>query len=78
MRIIITFETTHNVLAAEKALKSDVARNFRFRPTPTPPGLSDSVCGMSLEILAHDQKQDVLEFLSSCQITPKGVFEIER
>lgn len=76
MRIIITFETTHNVLAAEKALKSAREKNFRFRPTPTPPGLSESVCGMSLEILAHDQKQDIVDFLSHRQITPQGVFEI--
>ncbi|MDZ4834058.1 MAG: DUF3343 domain-containing protein [Candidatus Melainabacteria bacterium] len=78
MRIILTFETTHAVLAAEKALRSAKEKNFRFRPTPTPPGLTDAVCGMALEVLAVGQRQDVVEFLSDCQLTPHGVFEIDR
>jgi hypothetical protein len=78
MRIIITFETTHALLAAEKAMKSAKERNFRFRPTPTPPGLTESVCGMALEVLASEQKQDIIDFLSSQHILPKGVHEIER
>ena len=78
MRIILTFETTHKVLAAEKALKSAKERNFRFRPTPTPPGLTESVCGMALEVLSTEQKQDIIDFLDSQRIAPKGVFEIER
>jgi hypothetical protein len=78
MRIIITFETTHKLLAAEKALKSAKESNFRFRPTPTPPGLTESVCGMALEVLIAGQKQDIINFLDSQKIAPKGVFEIER
>jgi len=78
MRIIITFETTHKVLAAEKALKSAKEKNFRFRPTPTPPGLTDSVCGMALEVLNKDQKEVIVDFLMSRQIAPQGVFEVER
>lgn len=77
MRIIMTFETTHKLLAAEKVLKSAPERAFRFRPTPTPPGLTDSVCGMSLEILSLDQKPDIIDFLSQHQIQPKAVHEIE-
>ena len=76
MRIILTFETTHSVLAAEKVLKS-APEKFRFRPTPTPAGLSDSVCGMSLELLDLDKKQDVVDYLSTCQLQPQGVFELE-
>jgi hypothetical protein len=78
MRLILTFETTHAVLAAEKALRAAKEKSFRFRPTPTPPGLTDSVCGMSLEILALEQRQQVVEFLSDCKLSPKGIFEIER
>lgn len=78
MRIILTFETTHAVLAAEKALKAAKEKSFRFRPTPTPSGLTDSVCGMSIEVLAADQKNDVVEYLINCQLPPKGVFEIDR
>ncbi len=78
MRIILTFETTHSVLAAEKALKGVNANRFRFRPTPTPPGLTEAVCGMSLEVLAHDQKKEIVEYLSNCQLTPKGIHEVDR
>lgn len=77
MRIIVTFETTHAVLAAEKALKAAKEKSFRFRPTPTPPGLTDAICGMSLEVLAADQKQDIVEFLSNCHLPPKGVHQID-
>ena len=77
MRIILTFETTHAVLAAEKALKGVKENGFRFRPTSTPPGLTEAVCGMSLEVLAHDQKQTIVEYLSNCQLTPNGVYEID-
>lgn len=78
MRIIVTFETTHAVLAAEKALKAASEKSFRFRPTPTPPDLTDSVCGMSLEVLAHEQKQEILDYLTKNQLPPHGVFEIDR
>lgn len=77
MRIIVTFETTHAVLAAEKALKAARERAFRFRPTPTPPHLTDSVCGMSLEVLAHDQLQEIVDYLGDHKMPPHGVFEIE-
>lgn len=75
-RIILTFETTHAVLAAERALKNADGRHFEIRPTPTPNGLSDSVCGMSLEVLAHEQKDDIVEHLQSCGKSPAGIFEI--
>ncbi|MBX9668857.1 MAG: DUF3343 domain-containing protein [Candidatus Obscuribacterales bacterium] len=76
MRIILTFESTHAVLAAEKALKANNQRTFHVRPTPTPPGLSESVCGMSLEILSHDQKQDILSLLASCGNKPQAVVDL--
>jgi Protein of unknown function (DUF3343) len=75
-RLIITFATLHQVLAAEKALRSAKPIVFKVRPTPTPPGLSTSICGMSIEILQQDQKQTIVDFLTQKSMPPSGVFEI--
>ncbi len=75
-RIILTFETTHAVMAAERALKEAASKGFKFRPTPTPSGLSDSICGMSLEILSAQQKDEIVEHLKSRGRSPKGVHVI--
>lgn len=75
-RIILTFETTHQVLAAEKAIKAG-DETWRVRPTPTPPHLSTSICGMSLELLDHALKNAVTEHLVASGLPPAGVFELE-
>lgn len=76
-RLIVTFTTLHQVLAAEKALRSAKPIVFKVRPTPTPPGLSTSICGMSIEILQQDQKQPIVDFLNSNSMPPSGVFEVD-
>lgn len=75
-RIILTFETTHQVLAAEKAIKAG-DESWRIRPTPTPPHLSTSVCGMSLELLDHAVRNAVIDHLAASCLEPAGVFELE-
>lgn len=73
-RIILTFTTLHQVLAAEKVLKTAPDALFRIRPTPTPPGLSTSICGMSIEILASEQKQPIIDYLKVKDMQPSGVY----
>ncbi|MBX9770348.1 MAG: DUF3343 domain-containing protein, partial [Candidatus Obscuribacterales bacterium] len=51
-RLILTFPTMFDVLAADKLLRT----KFNCRPTPTPPGLSTSICGMSLELLNPEER----------------------
>jgi hypothetical protein len=72
-RVIMTFETLHKVLSAEKALRADTAALFKCRPTPTPPGLSDSICGMSIELLEHERTAEVLAFLKDAGTPPAGI-----
>jgi hypothetical protein len=72
-RLILTFATLHQVLAAEKTLRTAVQASFGVRPTPTPPGLGAAICGMSIEILDQDQKEDILQFLRGKQLPPIGV-----
>jgi len=62
MRIIVTFPSLHRVLAAEKSLKSAAGEAFQIRPTPTPPGLSSAICGMSIEILSAEQEQEIARY----------------
>lgn len=75
-RIILTFSTLHKVLAAEKHLRQSTTK-FDCRTTPTPPGLSTSICGMALEILDHEHKKAVLEMLEQHSLAPEGVHVIE-
>jgi hypothetical protein len=77
-RLILTFSTLHQVLAAEKALRSASQATFSVRPTPTPPGLGSAICGMSIEILDENQKEKVLEFLSGKQLPPTGVHYVSK
>ncbi len=72
-RVLLTFETLHKLLAAEKSLKQS---GSKVRPTPTPPKLSESVCGMSLELLAPEKKDQVLIHLQKIGIEPKRVHEL--
>ncbi|MBX9948044.1 MAG: DUF3343 domain-containing protein, partial [Candidatus Obscuribacterales bacterium] len=76
MRIILTFSTLHQVLAAEKALRNNAATKTSVRPTPTPPGLGPAICGMSLEVLEKANQQAVLDCLSKGGLNPVGVFEV--
>ena len=76
MRTILTFPTLHQVLAAEKALRNTEATKTSVRPTPTPPGLSSAICGMSLEILVKENQQAVLDCLAKAGLKPAGVYEV--
>ena len=76
-RIIVTFASLHQVLTAEKALRTAASAVFKIRPTPTPPELSTSVCGMSIEILEEDQKQTIIDYLQSKSIKPSGLYTID-
>lgn len=76
MRTILTFSTLHRVLAAEKRLRDSDDTKTAVRPTPTPPGLSSAICGMSLEILEKDKQALVLDSLASGNLKPEGVYEV--
>jgi hypothetical protein len=72
-RLILTFETLFQVLAAEKALHP----NVKCRPTPTPPGLTTSICGVALELLDPASKVIALSYLGLLSLEPSGVHEVE-
>lgn len=71
-RLILTFETVFQVLAADKLLKSEI----NCRTVPTPSGLSSSICGISIELLDHCQESQALKSLENGQLPPKGVHHI--
>ena len=75
-RILLTFATTHKLLAAEKRLKK--LEDIRVRPTPTPAHLTESVCGMSLELLTTDKLEALLVVLAEHSLEPSGVHELAR
>ncbi len=72
-RLILTFPTLHQVLAAERALRESGDSSLRCRPTPTPPGLSESICGMAIEIFAKEEQEKAIEFLRSQNLSPAAV-----
>jgi hypothetical protein len=72
-RVILTFPNLFQVLAADNVLNGRV----QFRPTPTPPGLSADLCGMSIELLDLEEQEDALRFLSEAKIEPLGVHVLE-
>ncbi|HEY9870442.1 MAG TPA: DUF3343 domain-containing protein [Candidatus Obscuribacterales bacterium] len=72
-RLILTFNTLFQVLAADKLLR----RSFACRPTPTPPGITDSICGMSLELLDLSQQDAALACLEQASLPPNGVHELD-
>lgn len=76
-RVVMTFETLHKVLSAERALRAAEGRSFKCRPTPTPPGLSASICGMSIELLEQARVQEIVDFLSEREMTPSGVHTVD-
>ncbi|MBX9694234.1 MAG: DUF3343 domain-containing protein [Cyanobacteria bacterium] len=76
-RIILTFKTTHHLLAAEKQLKQLDSQKALVRPTPVPPGLSDSICGMALELLDRNRRQEIISLLEISDLSPEGVHELD-
>lgn len=77
IRHILTFANLHQVLSAEKALKQAENKRFQLRPTPTPPGLDEAICGMSIEILDGSHLKEAVEYLRSQSLPPTGVHEVE-
>ncbi len=71
-RLILTFETLFQVLSADKLLRNTLA----CRPTPTPAGLSTSICSISLELLDPSDRQAALNLLDSASLAPTGVHDI--
>lgn len=71
-RLILTFDTLFQVLSADKILRGKV----RCRTTPTPPGLSASICGVSIELLDRNQLPLTIELLEEHSLSPSGVHEI--
>ena len=71
-RLILTFPTLFQVLAADKLLRDRV----KCRPTPTPQCLSSDICGLSMELLDRSQRDTALEILRSHSLPPKGEHEI--
>lgn len=76
-RVILTFATLHKVLSAERALRAAEARMIKCRPTPTPPGLSESICGMSIELLEPSRADEVVDFLTENGMKPSGVHSVD-
>ena len=78
-RVLLTFESLHKLLAAEKSISTfdNQKKNYRVRPTPTPPQYSNKVCGMSLEILSPDFLDQILEHLRVAELEPENVHEFE-
>lgn len=68
-RLILTYETVYQVLAADKCLKTIA----NCRTIPTPSGLSSSICGIAIEILEREKKDLALSALESAQLFPDGV-----
>ncbi len=77
MRLIITFKNLHQVLKSERVLKAFRGEAFDIRPTPTPPGLSTAVCGMSIEVLQLGQLENILTALRKFELEPDSVHEVD-
>ncbi|MBY0551555.1 MAG: DUF3343 domain-containing protein [Candidatus Obscuribacterales bacterium] len=68
-RLIFTFETLFQVLAAEKNLRTVI----KCRTVPTPSGLSTDICGIALEIFEEADKEAAATALRASSLTPKGI-----
>ena len=77
MRLLLTFATLHKVLAAEKSLRTSADEKLRCRPTPTPPGLSEDICGMSLELLDAGAADYAVGVLTRVNLAPRGVHKLD-
>ncbi|MBK9141725.1 MAG: DUF3343 domain-containing protein [Candidatus Melainabacteria bacterium] len=75
-RILLTYESLHQLLKAESRLKGEKQSGFSVRTTPTPADLTGSVCGMALEILLPDQQEPILRFLEKAELAPTGIHSI--
>jgi hypothetical protein len=73
-RLIVTFENVFAVMAAIKALQDQ----FACRITPTPPGLTSDICGMSIEILDQSELDKVEKFLEQSKIKSTGFHRLEQ
>ncbi len=73
-RLILTFKTLQRVMAAEKILRFE--KGFKCRVTPVPHGLSDTVCGMAVELLNDTEKTAALTALEAINLSPSAVHEI--
>lgn len=78
LRIILTFANLSQVLKAEKALRHSGERKLACRATPTPPGLSQAICGMSLELLDPNSAETARSFLTGKNLNPEGIHQVER
>lgn len=76
-RTILTFINLHQLLSAEKRLRERRDAHLKLRTTPTPPGLSASICGMSLELLQPDQLPEILQYLKADKLEPEAVHELD-
>lgn len=74
-RLIFTFESPIKVLAADKALRDVLST--RCRPVPTPPQLSQSLCGMSIELLEPKDRELALSILKAASLEPTGVHTMD-
>ena len=61
-------------MAAEKILRFE--NGFKCRVTPIPHGLSDSVCGMAVELLNDPEKTAALAALKASDLSPSAIHEI--
>lgn len=72
-RLILTFDTVFKVMAADRTLRSILP----CRPTPTPAGLSTSICGVSIEILSAEDLDRALLALGEADNMPAAVHRTE-
>lgn len=75
-RVLLTFESLHKLLAAEKIICELGQESLFVRPTPTPPQFADTVCGMSLEILSMETKDEILNHLKVSNLEPENIHEV--
>jgi hypothetical protein len=78
LRLILTFTNLSQVLKAEKALRTSGEKTLACRATPTPPGLSQAICGMSLELLDPFAAEAATSFLTDKNLTPEGIHQVSR
>jgi len=71
-RLVFSFHTLHQVLSAEKALRT----SFGCRVTPIPPGIGESICGMAIEILNPQERDLVVNLLAKNNLAPVGIHEV--
>jgi hypothetical protein len=72
-RLILTFPTLFQVLAADKLLRGS---RIVCRPTPTPQGLSADICGVSVELLDPSQLEQARKALADNQLPAKGEHQV--